>query len=116
MIKERYCSYAVAELLASNGFNDDYPKGDCMQIAATQQMAIDWIADRFGLFIYAKCIDYMYGEERNILYVGMVLDMMNKCQPIGTPASCKSFGTISECLDEVMQYVLETLIVKMKRE
>ncbi len=116
MRKERYCSRVVAELLANNGFNDDYPKGDCMQIAATQQMAIDWIAEKFGLFIYAKCIDYMHGEEQNILYVGLVLDMRHNCQPIGTPASCKSFETISECLDEMMEYVLEKLIVEMKRK
>ena len=115
-MKERYCGFEVARLLADNGFNDEFPKGDCMQIAATQQMAIDWIADKFGLFIYAKCFEYKHGEERKILYVGMVLDMMNKCQEVGTTASCKSFETISECLDEVMKCVLEKLIVKLKRK
>lgn len=49
-IKEDYVTLEVAKLLKEKGFNDNYPKGDCTQIACTQQMAMAWLRKR-GIYI-----------------------------------------------------------------
>lgn len=43
MIKEDYIIFEIAKLLKEKGFNNDFPKGDCTQIACTQQMAMAWL-------------------------------------------------------------------------
>lgn len=50
MITEEYVTFEIAKLLKEKGFNDDYPKGDCTQIACTQQMAMAWLRKR-GIYI-----------------------------------------------------------------
>lgn len=54
MIKERYVSFEVARLLKDKGFNEDYPKGDCTQYGCTQQMACDWIRDKYKIHIAVR--------------------------------------------------------------
>lgn len=52
MIKEAYCSLEVAKLLEEKGFNKDYPKGDCTQIACTHQMATAWLREIHNYHIF----------------------------------------------------------------
>lgn len=115
-IKERYCSEEVAKLLANCGFDEVYPKGNCMQFAATQQMAADWIAEKYGFFISPRCFFYKTTTMEGMKYSVTVYDMQNRCRVIETPYGIRSFDSLKELMDEIMEYILGKLIVKTKRQ
>lgn len=102
MVKERYVSLEVAKLLKDKGFNDDYPKGDCTQYRCTQQMACDWIRDKYKIHIVVRFI-------RTKGYVGSVCDISN---PDGTlyMLDTKGYPSIEPVYNEVLKCILTTMI------
>lgn len=58
-IDEDYCSLEVAKLLKEHGFNDVFPKGDCVQHAVTHQMALKWLREQ-GIFIIVDVHEHSF--------------------------------------------------------
>lgn len=102
MIKERYVSFEVAMLLRDKGFNDDYPKGDCTQYGCTQQMACDWIRDKYKIHIVVRF-------RNGVGYVGSVCDISNPDNTLYV-VDTKGFPSIESVYNEALKCILTNMI------
>lgn len=102
MIKERYVSHEVANLLKDKGFNEDYPKGDCTQYGCTQQMACDWIRDKYKIHIAVRFRNKMG-------YVGSVCDISNPDNTLYM-VDTKANTSIESVYNEALKCILTTMI------
>ena len=102
MITEDYCNFENAKLLKEKGFNSDYPKGDCMQLGCTQQMAMKWLREVHKLFIE---IGVSIDLNNNYHYAYAILD--KECCHL---KRCSSFRTYEDAVEAALNYVLEDLI------
>lgn len=124
MIKERYCSREVSELLREKGFNEEcywyYPinGGEIQELtfdelnyhrsqfikAPTHQMACDWLREIHKIFIEISVSIDLNG---NYHYTYSVLDKNCKYLREGYT----SFDwTYKDTVEEAIKYVLENLI------
>lgn len=102
MIKERYVSLEVAKLLKDKGFNEDYPKGDCTQYGCTQQMACDWIRDKYKIHIAVRFRNKMG-------YVGSVCDISNPDNTLYM-LDTKANTSIESVYNEALKCILTNMI------
>ena len=102
MIKERYVNIEVAKLLRDKGFNEDYPKGDCTQYGCTQQMACDWIRDKYKIHIAVRFRNKME-------YVGSICDISDFDNAFDI-VETKYYSCIETVYNEALKYVLTNLI------
>lgn len=102
MIKERYVNFEVARLLRDKGFDEDYPKGDCTQYGCTQQMACDWIRDKYKIHIAVRFI-------RTKGYVGSVCEISS---PDGTlyMLDTEGYPEVESVYNEALKCILTTMI------
>ena len=117
-VKERYCSHEVSKLLQEKGFDiwcDTYYTSsgtfkydlyhskdstiDCY--APTQQMACDWIFERYGISIEPMWCCYVKGQP---------WDCSISSPSIGTKwignALCKEYKSQEEAINDSILYVL----------
>ncbi len=117
-VKERYCSYEVAMLLKEKGFDiwcDTYytpsgtfkcdlyhsndPTVECY--APTQQIACDWVFERYGISIEPTWCCYVKGQP---------WDCSISDTSIGTKwisnALCKEYKSKEEAINDAILYVL----------
>ena len=102
MIKERYVSLEVAKLLKDKGFNEDYPKGDCTQYGCTQQMACDWIRDKYRIHIVVRFRNRMG-------YIGSVCDISDPNNTLYM-VDTKAYSEVESVYNEALKCILTTMI------
>ena len=104
MIHEDYVSFEVAKLLKEKGFNDVYPKGDCIQYACRLQMAMKWLREMYNLFIQ---IEYDIPTFSADIYKMNEIDEYCNAKHIPyTFANAKSYEQVANA---ALKYVLENL-------
>lgn len=102
MVKERYVSYEVAKLLKDKGFNEDYPKGDCTQYGCTQQMACDWIGDKYKIHIV---VQFVSGKG----YSGIICDVSDTDDAFYIVETGYYFS-VEQVYNDALEYTLTNLI------
>ena len=102
MTKEAYCSIQVGKLLEEKGFNKDYPKGDCTQIACTHQMAKAWLRKKHIIIVVQPKYFNIDGECDSYKVDIWTDDNYEELQ--------ENFSTYEEADEAALKYVLENLI------
>lgn len=102
MIKERYVNLEVANLLKLKGFNEDYPKGDCTQYGCTQQMAQDWIEEKYKIHIVVRFVS-------KLGYVASVCDISNPDSTLYM-LNTSAFPNTESVYNEALKCILTTMI------
>lgn len=107
MLTEDYCSYDVAKLLKSKGFNDVYSKGDCTAFACTHQMAIKWLREVHELFVDISFVKDEHQEEK-LFWFYAIFELSNN--NAAHYNNVDEFTTYEEAVEAALKYCLTNLI------
>ena len=111
MITEDYCSVEVAKLLKEKGFNNDYPKGDCIQYACTLQMVMKWLREWKDIFIEVEYINQKAcGCTIIVQSTGDLIAKWNWDRFQYANENPLTGNTYEEAVEAALKYSLENLI------
>lgn len=103
-IKEAYVSIETAKMLEEKGFNDYYPKGNCLQYAATQQIVMRWLREIKNIYIEIR-------RSSNTYFYGAVIVFRSKDGNNQLYDKIdKRYNSYEEAVEEALKYCLENLI------
>ena len=108
-IKESYVSIEIAKMLEEKGFNDYYPKGNCLQYAATQQIVMRWLREVHHYYIQVMLDSWALGDHSGYYIVIQRTDndfemmLQNYVNEV-------FYQTYEEAVEAALKYCLENLI------